>query len=98
MKQEPDFDKAIEVHTAVKANQLNEFKQPATAATYLGIHERVLGKITGSVLVSPDDSTDAYKKINIGLQLKVRGTVRYMFWFCYLIWSAVIITFQIVSI
>lgn len=73
MEQAPHFEKAISVHTATKAKNLNEFKQLSTAATLLGITEKVFARITGCVLVSNDD--DCIRKINIGLQLKLRGLV-----------------------
>lgn len=75
MDQPPNFDKAIRVHTAIKYSTLNEFKQPSTAATLLGISEKVFARVTGAVLVSGDNDTDWIRKINIGLQLKVRGVV-----------------------
>lgn len=59
-----------------KQEQLNEFKQRSTAATLLGISERVMARITGSVLVSPNSSAEYTKKINIGLQLKSHNVVR----------------------
>lgn len=75
MKQEPNFEKAIDAHSEAKANKMTHFKQPSTVATILGISEKVLGRITGSVLVSTDNSTDTLK-VNIGLQLKIRSVVR----------------------
>lgn len=75
MKSVPNFEKAIEAHQAIMTNKMREFKQPCVAASILGISEKVLGKITGTVLVKPDNSTDALTKVNIGLKLKVRDVV-----------------------
>lgn len=75
MDQSPNFERAIRVHTAAKELKLKEFKQPSTAATLLGISEKVFARVTGSVLVNCDSDTDWVRKINIGLQLKLRGVV-----------------------
>lgn len=69
----PNFEKAIQMHTATKTSEINEFKQPSTAAVLLGITEKVFARVTGSVLVSQSNASG--KKINIGLQLKIRGLV-----------------------
>lgn len=81
--QPPNFDKAIRVHTAIKHSTLNEYKQPSTAATLLGISEKVFARVTGAVLVSGDDDTDFMRKVNIGLQLKVRSLVSCTFYYAY---------------
>lgn len=73
--QPPNFEKVIRVHTATKHSTLNEFKQPSTAAALLGISEKTFARVTGAVLVSNDNDTDSIRKINIGLQLKLRGVV-----------------------
>lgn len=74
--QEPNFDKAKNIHVTVKSDELNDFKQLTTAATLLGVCEKTLARITGSVLVIPDKSPTPGRKINIGLQLKSRNPVR----------------------
>lgn len=79
MKQEPNFEKAIDAHNEAKANKITKFKQPSVAATILGISEKVLGRITGSVFISTEHSTDTSKRVNIGLQLKIRNVVRTFF-------------------
>lgn len=75
MDQSPCFENAIRMHTATKQTKLTEFKQPSTAAALLGIHEKVFARVTGTVLVTHDTDMDSIRKINIGLQLKVRGVV-----------------------
>lgn len=65
------------MHVIAKQNELNEFKQRSTAATILGISERVLARITGTVLVSPNNSIDLVRKINIGLQFKSHSMVSF---------------------
>lgn len=73
--QAPNFEKAIRVHTATKKSAMDEFKQSSTAATLLGISEKVFARVTGTVLVGSDNDIDWMRKVNIGLQLKVRGMV-----------------------
>lgn len=73
--QEPNFENAKNKHLAIKADELNEFKQLSTAASLLGINEKMLAQITGSIMVKPDKLTNA-RKINIGLQMKNRNPVR----------------------
>lgn len=73
--QSPNFEKVIRIHTAAKKSAFNEFKQPNTAATLLGITEKVFARVTGAVLVANDDDPVCMRKVNIGLQLKVRGFV-----------------------
>lgn len=75
MDRSPNFEKVIRIHTAAKKSALNEFKQQTTAATLLGISEKVFARITGAVLVANDDDGDWMRKVNIGLQLKVRSLV-----------------------
>lgn len=73
--QSPNFEKVIRIHTSAKKLALNEFKQQTTAATLLGISEKVFARITGAVMVANDDDPNSMRKVNIGLQLKVRGFV-----------------------
>lgn len=79
----PCFEDVIRVHTEAKTTELNQFKQPSTAATLLGIHEKVFSRVTGTVLVSPANATDTIRKINIGLQMKVRGVVSMKHYICW---------------
>lgn len=73
--QEPNFDKAKNIHVSVKSDELNDFKQLTTAATLLGVSEKTLARITGTILVSSDKTPTPGRKINIGLQLKSRNPV-----------------------
>lgn len=73
MNQEPDFQKAIQVHKADENHKLNDYKHPSTIATLLGISEKLLARVTGSVLVNGETPTN--RKINIGLMLKIRNIV-----------------------
>lgn len=77
MDPEPNFDMAKQTHVTSKKDELNEFKSRAAAATLLGISERVLARITGSVLIGTGKSTDYTRKINIGLQMKSNSVVRW---------------------
>lgn len=77
--QPPNFEKAIRVHTASKKSALADFKQSSTAATLLGISEKVFARITGTVLVSNENDFGWISKVNIGLQLKIRGLVSMIF-------------------
>lgn len=83
MDQSPIFDKAIRVHTATKQTTLNEYKQSSTAAALLGTSEKAFARVTGCILVSSDNDTDWIRKINIGLQLKIRGVVSINFVFVF---------------
>lgn len=76
MDPEPNFDEAKQTHVTSKKDELNEFKSRAAAATLLGISERLLARITGSVLIGTGKSTDYTRKINIGLQMKSNSPVR----------------------
>lgn len=66
---------AKSVHKSAKTDEINEFKQLSSASTLLGISEKLLARITGSVLVSPEKTVMPGRKINIGLQMKSRSPV-----------------------
>lgn len=76
MNPEPNFENAMTIHLAANNSKMKDFKQLSSAATLLGISASVISRITGAVLVSPSDSAECGKKINIGLQLKIRSPVR----------------------
>lgn len=76
MNPEPNFENAMKMHVAANDNKMKDFKQLSSAATLLGIGTTVISRITASVLVSPGDSVEFGRKINIGLQLKIRSPVR----------------------
>ncbi|XP_055313630.1 5'-3' exoribonuclease 1-like [Sitodiplosis mosellana] len=71
--QEPNFEKAKNLHVSAKTEEINEFKQLSSAATLLGISEKMFARITGSVLVCPEKTLVPGRKINIGLQMKSRN-------------------------
>lgn len=77
---EPDFTKTKEIHSAMKSAINSGYKQLSNVAVLLGINNRVLSVITGHCLVFMTERSETpvenVKKINIGLQLKCRKTVR----------------------
>lgn len=73
---EPDFEQTKSIHITASAGKMSEYKQLSSAASLIGISEKVLAKITGSVIVSSGVAKDILQKINIGLQFKNRNPVR----------------------